>query len=146
MAAAHTAPARTPRYGALQICQNKIIWNLFQDKLNYNSTTDLFHQLGILKVKDNNNFEASKAIYKALHTNKFQPLRRLLDGLGWTHEYQTRGIHAFRLPQVRSALERRDFLFYSVFYWNSIPREIRDTASLYAFKKSLRVRLMLQYN
>ena len=46
----------------IQICQNKIVRNLFYGKLNYHSTDNLFAQLQILKVKDLCCLESCKAI------------------------------------------------------------------------------------
>jgi exonuclease III len=129
----------------IQICQNKIIRNLFRDKIDYTSTSHLYSLLNILKFKDIKRLEACKAIYKALHSNSFIPFKNLLDDLDWNHQYQTRGIAPFRLPRVRSTSDKNDFLFQSVLYWNGLPNEIRSSSSLYVFKKSLQSRLLLQY-
>jgi hypothetical protein len=130
----------------LQISQNKIIRNLFRDKINYNSTSHLYSELGILKIKDIKKLEACKAIYKAQHLNSFIPFKGLLDKLNWSHNYVTRGLAAFRLPHVRTTGEKNDFLFQSVLYWNSLPNEIRDASSYNTFKKCLQERLVLQYS
>jgi hypothetical protein len=130
----------------LQICQNKIIRNLFRDKVNYSSTSNLYSQLGILKIKDTKRLEACKAIYAAQHSNRFIPFKKLLDQLGWSHHYVTRGMAAFRLPQARTTNEKNDFLFQSVLYWNSLPNDIRNSCSPYVLKKSLKERLALQYD
>jgi hypothetical protein len=129
----------------LQICQNKILRNLFRDKMNYTSTSHLYSQLNILKLKDIIRLEESKAIYKALHSNSYIPFKNLLHELDWNHHYQTRGISQFRLPRVRSTNDKNDFLFKSVLYWNGLPNELRSSLSLYVFKKSLQTRLLLQY-
>ena len=130
---------------AIQICQNKIIRNLFQDKIDCNSTIELYYQLGIFKVKDLFCLEACKIIYKALHMNKFIPLRDMLNRLNWRHDYETRRIAAFRLPNVRSTRDKHDFLFRSVSCWNALTIEIRDSSSLYSFVKILKEHLLLTY-
>ena len=130
---------------AIQICQNKIVRNLFQDKIEHNSTTELYYRMGIFRIKDLFYLEACKAIYKARHMNKLLPLKDLLYKLDWRHDYGTRGIAAFRLPNVNNNRDKNDFLFRSVYCWNDLSREIRDSSSIYSFVKALKLKLSLNY-
>ena len=130
---------------AIQICQNKIIRNLFKDKIDCNSTIELYYRLGIFKIKDLFCLEACKAIYKARHMNKFLPLNDLLNKLDWVHNYETRGIAAFRLPNAHNNKDKNDFLFRSVSCWNNLSRDIRDSPSFYTFVKALKSNLLAQY-
>ena len=130
----------------VQICQNKIIRNLFNGKINYTSTSNLFAQLKILKVKELHRFESCQAIYKSLNCNLFLPFRPYLNDLGWGHDYGTRGMNSFRVPRVSRTREQHDFLFQSVHHWNNLPLQIRNSSSLGCFKNQLRNNLLSTYD
>ena len=121
----------------LQICQNKIVHNLFSDKLHHQSTSELYFKLKILKVKDIHQLEVCKAVFKALKLNKFVHLKALLNDLTWLHDYATRSYSTFRLPTVKSACDKIYFLFQSVLYWNQLPQIIKESTTLGSFKKKI---------
>ena len=103
----------------LQIFQNRILRNLFNNRITYtpNATTDLYKQLEILKIKNLHCFESCKTVFKSIKLlNLFLPLQQhhnSFNSLAWTHSCRTRGIDEFR---ISLALRTRDFLFQCVVY------------------------------
>ena len=130
----------------IQVIQNKIVRNLFANKITHNNTTELFRKLKILKVKDMYHWELGISIYKALYLNCYDPITESLTSLNWTHNYNTRKIHAFRLPQVRTNAHARHLIFAGVQFWNSLPLQVRTAKSLASFKFKLKCHLLKYYN
>ena len=130
----------------LQICQNKILRNLFCDKLSHNSTNELYCKLKILKISELHQLEVSKAVSMSLKLNKFPHLNNLLNNLSWPHDYETRSYSTFRLPSVSSVRDKIDFLFQSVLYWNNLPQDIKKCASINTFTQKMLDLLIGTYN
>ena len=129
----------------LQILQNKILRNLFADKVNFVSTNDLYKQLQILKIKDMHSFECCKTVFKCIKLNLFRPLHFHLNNLTWTHNYHTRRIDDFRTPLVARTREQHDFLFQCVQQWNGLSQHLRNIQSFDTFKKLLSSNLLSTY-
>ena len=53
-----------------------------------------------------------------------------------THSYCTRQNNQFNLPQCRTSAAQCAFCFRASKYWNSLPNDIRNSASTEVFKKS----------
>ena len=123
----------------LQVCQNKIVRNLFHNKLN------LFLQLELLKVKDIHFIETCTAVYSSIRINKFRPLKHILATLQWQHQYNTRGESTFMLPTVKSTRDKHSYVYQCTLNWNSLPNDIRSASSLYVFKRRLRLLLLNNY-
>ena len=129
----------------VQILQNRIVCNLFGSKIPHTSTTDLFHRVNILKVKDLYFKELGTSFYKVLYLNQHDTITESLNGLNWSHHYNTRKINYFRLPCIKSTAQSRHLLFRGVRFWNSLPLELRVAPSLNTFKKMLQKYLIDKY-
>ena len=129
----------------LQVLQNRILRNLFNNKITYNATTDLYKQLEILKIKDLHCFESCKTVFKSIKLNLFLPLQQHLNSLAWTHSYRTRGIDEFRIPLALRTRDKHDFLFQCVQHWNGLPLHIRNLQSFNIFKKTLLAKFLSAY-
>ena len=129
----------------VQVMQNKIIRHLFANKIVHVNTDELYHKLGILKVKDLYYRELGISFYKALYLKCYDPITESLSELEWTHNYNTRKINAYRLPQVKSASHTRHLVFAGVQFWNSLPLELRSAKSLTCFKSQLKHYFLTNY-
>ena len=129
----------------VQILQNKIVRNLFANKIEHHNTNELFLKLHILKVKDVFRRELGISIFKALYLNCYDSITESLAALNWTHNYNTRKINAFRLPQVKTVTHSRHLIFAAVQFWNSLPLEIRAAPSINSFKLKLKNYLLAKY-
>ena len=129
----------------VQVVQNRVIRNLFARKIVHANTTDLFHKVNILKVKDLYYKELGISFYKALHLHHYDSIMNSLNALNWTHNYNTRKINYFRLPKSRYSAHSRHLLFVGVQFWNSLPLNLRAAQSLSTFKKLLHKHLLDKY-
>ena len=84
----------------LQISKNKIICNLFLDKMPEMSTNEIYYSLSILKVTSIYKLELGKLIYTSFYMEKYPKLRMAIQNLGWSHNFNTRKINALRLPRA----------------------------------------------
>ena len=118
----------------IQACQNKIIPNLFKEKMQYFSINDLYKQCNILTVRSLYQLEMGKLCFKALFSNRANPLRDYFFQHNWTHAYNTRKIYQFRTPKRRTLRESRHVNNKSIEIWNSIPIVNKNSTSVAQFK------------
>ena len=129
----------------VQILQNKIIRNLFSQKLLSVNTMDLFYKLNILKVRELFQYELGISMYKAIYLGYYDPLTESLRDLNWSHHYNTRKINSYRVPNVKTSANTRHLIFKGVQLWNSLPFELRTSRSLYTFKNKFKNYLLAKY-
>ena len=130
----------------IQICQNKIVRNLFANKFECHTTDELFSKLNILKIKDIYHLELGQIIYKTIsNDSNYEILSAELIRLGWTHHYNTRKLNNYRLPNTRIQADHRGFLFQAVLHWNKLPLDIKNSASPSGFKLNYKKLLLSHY-
>ena len=130
----------------LQITQNKIVRNLFGNKINWTHTTDIFRALKILKITSVYKLELGKLVYNILYMNRYSKLAASLSELSWTHNYNTRKINIYQLPFARVQVDRASTLFSAVNLWNGLPLSVRSCKSLYSFASNLKKYLLETQN
>ena len=59
-----------------------------------------------------------------------------------THSYCTRQNNQLNLPQCRTSAAQCAFRFRATKYWNSLPNDIRNSASIEVFKRSTRLEIV----
>ena len=130
----------------VQVLQNKIVRNLFSQKVQQNtSTTSLFYNLKILKVKELYLHELGIVMYKAIYFNCYDTLTESLRELNWTHNYNTRKINAYRLPAIKTSNNARHIIFKGVQFWNNLPLELRSSNNFTTFTRLLKDLLLSRY-
>ena len=80
--------------------------------------------------------------FKAMKFGAFPHLFEAVNELSWQHNYNTRGIHKYRLPRARVLPEANCFLYQCVKFINSLPNDIRNIDKLSTFKRSLKSYLL----
>lgn len=122
----------------LQISQNKIVRNLFANKINHSHTSDIYRELKLLNINEIYKLELGKLIFNVLYCNKYKELKAVLDDLSWNHNFNTRKINVYRLPYARTCVDHGAALFASVSNWNHLPLTIRNSESISTFKSKLK--------
>ena len=130
----------------LQITQNKIVRNLFGNKVQWSHTADLYDSLKILKVANIYKLELGKLVFKVLYMNRYPSLASAISDLSWSHNYNTRKINMYQLPFARVEVDRASTLFAAVNFWNSLPIQIKSCKSLQSFSFNLKKYLLLNFN
>ena len=113
----------------LQIAHNRVVRNLFGNN-NFNNyrqrTSKLFLEFDILNIESIYKLELAKLMFRMLYENKFPQLNLTLEQLHWRHNYNTRKIDVYRLPNARLNLDHSSTLFSAIKLWNGLPLSIRS--------------------
>ena len=123
------------RIDQIQITQNKIVRNLFSSKFPHLSTNLLFDHMKLLKVRDIYRLELGKLMFSAINLEKYKKFKDLVDNLNWTHNFATRRMNDYRLPNVRVNVNKGGALFSAVSLWNELSNEVKSSTSLSQFKR-----------
>ena len=99
---------------SLQVAQNRIIRNLFGNKIEHNHTSDIYAYLKLLNIENSYKLELGKFMFNILYLNKYPIMKRVLDGLSWSHNYNTRKINTYMLPKCRVNVNKLSALNASV--------------------------------
>ena len=119
---------------SLRVKQKKLI-RLIAKKRRFEHTTPLFKQLNILKLDDISKSSASQFVYKSLNNIVQSPIQFNYRDAG---PYNIRNIPPLIVPFSRS---RQSNLFIHVRganLWNELPLRIRNSTSVYSFKRKLK--------
>ena len=119
----------------IQSQQNRIVYNLFSRKIEYNHLSDIYKQCKILSVRNLYKLEIGKICFRALFTDRYSNLSQYFYSHNWTHSYNTRMIYQYRTPRVKTVRESRNIVNKCITIWNSIPLNIKNSVSLLSFKK-----------
>ena len=128
----------------LQISQNKIIRNLFSNKMPDANTNEIYQRLEILKVSNIYKLELGKLMFNALYRERYSKLKTEIAALGWTHNFNTRKINILRLPRARINVDKGRALFAATSFWNTLPLYIRSKRSVPSFGRALKSYLLSQ--
>ena len=130
----------------LQSYQDKIMRNLFRDKLDYrNLTNEIYSQTQILKIADIHYLETCVVIYKAKNCNKYAPLQSKLQDLSYNHDHFIRHQNTYKLPNSPTDRLRNDYLFQSVYNWNRLDNVTRISVSINCFKNRIKIKCLSYY-
>ena len=128
---------------SVQISQNKIIRTLFGHRFPDGHTIDIYREFGIMKVNELYKFELGQLVFKSLNKpGKFKQYNSLLSNQRHNHNYNTRHINNFMIPNNRARADHSGPLCKGITYWNSLPLSMRNTQSLSIFKKNLKSKLL----
>jgi len=131
---------------ALQRKQNIVVRNLFKHHLAESlCTSEIYNTVGILKLADFHKYSVAITLFKAIYLNNFPRVTDALNNLQWTHSYNTRRVHPFRLPRTRVEPDINCFLYQALNFFNTLPANIRDCTSLSSFKRQLSLHLRREY-
>ena len=131
---------------ALQRKQNIIVRNLFKHHFMESfCTSEVFKAANILKISDFHLYSVGLTLFKAIYLNSFPLIYDALMNHQWTHPYNTRGINVYRLPDARVDPDKNCFLFQAISLFNDLPRDLRETDKLNAFKRKLSLHLSSEY-
>jgi hypothetical protein len=122
---------------SIQIAQNKIIRNLFGHKFPFFNTDMLYNHMGFLKVQEIYYLELGKLMHSSLHLEKCKKFKALIDALNWQHNWATRRINEYRLPQARVNVNRNGVLFSGISLWNQLPTDVKNSETTVRFKKNM---------
>ena len=126
----------------VQNCAAKIIFR----KRKYDHVTPLLFELHWLPVKERIDFKIATICYKTFHNVSPLYISSLLEKPSRIRELRSSDdTTLLKVPSKRSkTYGERSFSFYGPKFWNSLPRDIRESPTLAIFKKSLKHYLFLR--
>ena len=131
---------------ALQRKQNIIIRNLFQHHLPASfGTSQIYGATEILNIADFHKYSVGLTLFKAIQFNNFPLVTDAILSSQWSHSYNTRRVHPYRLPRTRVDPDINCFLYQALSLFNALPVNIRNYANLSTFKKELGKFLRREY-
>lgn len=97
----------------------------------------LFKRLNILNFADLSQYIIASFMYNKINSNNYntQPI----------HTYQTRNQHSLYIPRPNLTLFKHSFMYSGPKFWNSIPKEIKESKSLSSFKIKLKSHMLRAY-
>ena len=121
----------------VRIIQKKAIRAIFN--LPYNSHTSVwFKEKRILKVDDLNKLSLNTEIYNHINNPSIHPIASRFVINSDLHHYNTRNNNDFVIPHYVKSSSQSCYLYQASVLWNNTPREIRESCSIFAFKRKLK--------
>ena len=114
----------------LSIAQNKAVRNL-----NVSSSASVtYSSLNLLKFRDIYLLYLASFMFSQI--NEYGMFSDLIHSFAWSHTYNTRRVHEFRVPLDASSVGEGFFLSKGLRLWNSIPAELKNKPTLASFKRN----------
>ena len=114
---------------------------------NYRAHTDfLFKSNRILKVNDIYNLNLGVFMFQLNRKELPKVFYNMFTTNDQYHNYPTRQASFFHLPRTRTLFANKIFTNSGPKFWNSLSPEIRETNTVYTFKRKLKISLLNAYN
>ena len=105
-------------------------------------TEPLFIKHEILKIKDLYFFQLGQFMFN-YNVNALPSIFNSMFPRNQSfHDYPTRQSNEFHLPLLRTLLAQNTFIYTGPRFWNSLSCEIKNSPSLYSFKRKLKLFLL----
>jgi len=108
------------------------------------SSIELLKQLHWLPLERRIQFQLATSTFKALHTGLPPYLTDLLQRYQLTRSLRSSSSHQLFIPRHNLSFGSRSFRFSAPRIWNSLPLRIRESQSLPAFKRHLKIQFSSQ--
>ena len=115
------------------VAQNNVLRNICGIPL-HGHISHVYNQLKILPLTQLYNLRLCEFMYQSINGVK-RLLSSFLDSLSFNHNYETRGHSLFKLPYIRTNVNRIFFLSNAVKLWQALPNTIKVARNCVAFKK-----------
>ena len=106
----------------------------------------LFSSNKLLKIKDLFLYNLGQFMY--MYSNDSLPsiFASMFQRNQSFHEYPTRRSNEFHLPLLRTMFAKNTLIYTGPTYWNSLNNYIKDSPSIYSFKRRLKFSLLQFYD
>ena len=116
------------------------------NKLDYNEhTNNYFKSNFILKLEDQFKLQISIYVYKLLNLNADPEIESLLYQNSIIHQFNTRSTVSFNVSFVNRSKSKNCIAHNGIKIWNNLPEDMRNSKSLYNFKKKVKAFLHGKY-
>ena len=125
----------------LRTPQKKLI-RFIMKKRRFDHTTELFRQLEILKLDDLFKFNTLNFVYKSINNFIYSPIQFVGREIG---PYNLRNPPSLIVPLLRSTQSTLFIHARGANLWNELPYEIRNSRSIFIFKRKLKTKYLQSY-
>ena len=113
---------------------------------NFDDHTDpIFKELSILKFNDIHLLQLGQFMYSYKSSSLLLKFSHKFLQNSQFHNYNTRNSHALHLPYCRTNVKKFSVFFQGPKFYNSLDSEIINTNSIYSFKKTLKNKIINNY-
>ena len=114
---------------------------------DYLSHTDpLFKINNILKVSDIYMFNLGSFMYQLAKNDLPNLFRNMFSTNNQYHNYPTRQANSYHLPRTRTIFANKIFTNSGPKFWYSLSSDIRESATIFTFKRKIKTILLNSYN
>ena len=126
------------------LLQKKSLRIIFQTQ--FRAHTDiLFFENNILKVTDIYLFHLGLFMFKHSKNDLPSIFLNMFYKNTSVHLYPTRHRNCYHLPLTRTLFAKKSFMYSGPAFWNSLPNDFKESASINIFKRKLKKMLICQY-
>merc|ERR1711942_429492 len=127
---------RSTLLNKVQVLQNKLLKVLY--KLPFRTDTNVMHlNLDILKVKDIYKYRIQKFVYESLNKTCIIQFHNFYTYINDIHPLNTRQQNQLHRARFKTKYGEHSLKYYGAGLWNSLSNDIKQSKSLYTFKKAL---------
>jgi hypothetical protein len=129
----------------VQTTQNKLIKVLFHLPFRTN-TNVLLSELKFIKCKDIYEQTVSKLVYPVVKNECIPQLKNYFKDRNTVHDINTRHKNLLIVPKIKNKFGENSVFYQGASIWNKIDNDIRESKSIYVFKRKLKQYYLTKYN
>ena len=129
----------------LQLLQKKAI-RIITSSHYIAHTEPLFSMTKLLKLDDLYTYQLGIFMHKVTHCQLPQNMSSMFLRTDNIHSHQLRNHNAYYIQQIRTNTRKSTINFSGPKFWNTIPTNLRQLASIHQFKKKFKALLLTKYS
>ena len=129
----------------LQLLQKKAI-RIITSSHYIAHTEPLFSMTKLLKLDDLYKYQLGIFMHKVTHCQLPQNMSSMFLRTDNIHSHQLRNHNAYYIQQIRTNTRKSTINFSGPKFWNTIPTNLRQLASIHQFKKKFKALLLTKYS
>ena len=129
----------------LQLLQKKAI-RIITSSHYIAHTEPLFSMTKLLKLDDLYKYQLGIFMHKVSHCQLPQNMSSMFVRTDNIHSHQLRNHNAYYIQQIRTNTRKSTINFSGPKFWNTIPTNLRQLASIHQFKKKFKALLLTKYS
>ena len=106
----------------------------------------LFSMTKLLKLDDLYKYQLGIFMHKVTHCQLPQNMSSMFLRTDNIHSHQLRNHNAYYIQQIRTNTRKSTINFSGPKFWNTIPTNLRQLASIHQFKKKFKALLLTKYS
>ena len=144
LSSARYSVGRHPTAGERRFC--RVPHKTRQDKILHAVWAIIFSMTKLLKLDDLYKYQLGIFMHKVTHCQLPQNMSSMFLRTDNIHSHQLRNHNAYYIQQIRTNTRKSTINFSGPKFWNTIPTNLRQLASIHQFKKKFKALLLTKYS